>query len=206
MLVVGDSLMTLIGFGLVRQSEKLPALEVKVATKTSSGLVRPDFYDWPKVLAELVAEFRPHVTVMLFGGNEKQNMRYQGKSLEPFSKEWVAEYARRVSGAIDITTEVGGQVVWVGLPIMRSAKFSETVRTLNAIYTRVCADHPGATYVDGYTLFADDAGGYSAYLLDSAGRRKLMRADDGIHMTNAGGDRAAEAVMEALSAGVRFEP
>jgi hypothetical protein len=197
-------MMMMVGYGMMRQAERHPGMKVEVITKVSSGLVRPDFFDWPKRLARALDEFDPHVTVMLFGGNEKQTMRYEGKSLAPFSEPWTAEYSRRVEAAIAMTTDTGGRVVWIGMPIMRSAKFSETCRKLNAIYAAACAKNPESAYVDGYSLFAGEQGEYSAYLVDSAGARKLMREKDGIHLTNAGGDRAAGAVMEVLFRWVRL--
>ncbi len=204
-LVVGDSLMTPVGFALMRQEKIHPSIEVKAISKASSGLVRPDFYNWPQVLGKAVADFRPHVTVMLFGGNEKQVMRYQGQSFDPFSDSWNAEYAKRVEQVIEISTSAGAGVVWVGMPIMRSGKFSETARTLNAFYGAGCRAHPGADYIDGYALFSDAAGKYSAYLPDSTGQNRLMRASDGIHFTEYGGDRVAEAVIDVLLKHYRLE-
>ena len=156
-LVVGDSMMLQIGSGLVRQSEHLTSLKVKVQTKVSSGLVRPDFFDWPSALGRALTTFQPHVTVMLFGGNERQNMTHEGRSLPPFSEAWTTEYLARVEGAIDQAT-AGGRVIWIGMPIMRSQAFSKTVRSLNAIYREACARNENATYLDGYALFADSQG------------------------------------------------
>ena len=205
-LVVGDSLMNPVGFALMRQATTYPALDVKAITKASSGLVRPDFYNWPQVLTDAVAGFHPHVTVMLFGGNEKQAMRFGDQSLDPFSDAWNAEYAKRVDEAIEISTTSGASVIWVGMPIMRSSKFSETARTLNAFYKEACAKHPNALYIDGYALFSDPNGAYSAYLQNSAGENQLMRSGDGIHFTDRGGDRIAEAVIQALLTTYRLEP
>jgi hypothetical protein len=204
-LVVGDSMMLQIGSGLVRQSERLAFLRVKVQTKVSSGLVRPDFFDWPSALGKALTTFQPHVTVMLFGGNERQNMTHEGRSLPPFSEAWTAEYLARVEGAIAQATG-GGRVIWIGMPIMRSQAFSKTVRSLNAIYRDACARNENATYLDGYTLFADSQGEYAPYLEDSSGKRRLVREGDGIHLTQAGGDRAAEAVVRLLLEFYKFEP
>ena len=204
-LVVGDSLVSPVGFALMRRGDTYPALKIKAISKASSGLVRPDFYDWPKVMGEAVADFHPQVTVIMFGGNEKQPMRYQGQVLQPFSDAWNTEYARRVREAIELSTTAGGTVIWIGLPIMRSSKFSETARTLNAFYATACAENQSALYVDGYTLFADAGGRFSPYLPDSAGKNRLMRESDGIHFTDAGGDRIAEAVMNVLLGRYRLE-
>jgi hypothetical protein len=205
-LVVGDSLAVMMGYGLMRQAEANPALKVDMVTKVSSGLSRPDFYNWPKVMTDAIVKYRPNVTVILFGGNDKQPIRVQGKSLESFSYDWKAEYYQRIQGFLDIITGAGGEAIWMGLPIMRGEKFSETCRTLNGMYSGTCEHHKGATYVDGYTLFQDDQGKYNAYLADSSGQRRLMRADDGIHFSNAGGDRQAEAVMKVLVESYRLGP
>lgn len=205
-LVVGDSLSVMMGYGLLRQAEANPAIKVEMVNKVSSGLSRPDFYNWPKVMTEKVAEYRPHVAVILFGGNDKQPIHVGAQSLPSFSEEWKREYYRRIWGFLDIITASGGEAVWMGLPIMRGEKFSETCRTLNDMYSTICEYHEGATYIDGYSLFMDENGKYNKYLVDSSGERRLMRADDGIHLSNAGGDRQAEAVMEVLLDSYRLEP
>ncbi|NLE10005.1 MAG: DUF459 domain-containing protein [Actinobacteria bacterium] len=205
-LVVGDSLSVMMGYGLMRQAEANRALKVEMVNKVSSGLSRPDFYNWPKVMTEKVAEYRPHVAVILFGGNDKQPIHVGAQSLRSFSEEWKSEYYRRIWRFLDIITDSGGEAIWMGLPIMRSDRFAETCRTLNEMYSVVCEYHDGATYIDGYTLFVDDNGKYNKYLVDSTGERRLMRADDGIHLSNAGGDRQAEAVMEVLHESYQLEP
>lgn len=204
-LVVGDSLMHPIGFALMRQTAIYPALTVKAITKASSGLVRPDFYNWPKVIAEAVTDYHPHVTVMMFGGNEKQAMHHQGRSLAPFSDEWNAEYARRVGQVIDLSAQAGATVIWVGLPIMRSGKFSQTVRMLNSFYSGACAARPAAVYIDGYALFSGPDGKYAAYLRNADGENQLVRLSDGIHFTEHGGDRVAEEIVKVLLAKYRLE-
>lgn len=205
-LVVGDSLAVMMGYGLMRQAEAAPALRVEMVTKVSSGLSRPDFYNWPQVLVETVAWYHPHVTVILFGGNDKQTIRTPAGAFESFSDEWFSEYYRRIWAFLDTITNSGSEAVWMGLPIMRSDKFAETCRTLNSMYGAACESHRSATYIDGYALFEDEQGKYNAYLLDSSGERRLMRAGDGIHFSNTGGDRQAEAVMEVLLESYRLEP
>ena len=205
-LVVGDSLAVMMGYGLMRLAEANPALDVEMVTKVSSGLSRPDFYDWPREITHTVARYRPHVTVIHFGGNDKQPIRAEEKSLEPFSLGWKEEYYLRIWAFLDIIFDSGGEVVWMGLPIMRSEKFSETCRELNSMYRAVCEHRRGATYVDGYGLFQDEQGMYNAYLVDSSGKRQLMRQSDGIHFSRVGGYRQAEAVMQVLGESYRLEP
>jgi hypothetical protein len=203
--LAGDSLMIEVGHAFTRKSESVASIDLYRINKVSSGFVNPDFYDWPKQLRETVAEYKPMVTVMMFGGNEKVPMDINGTKVQPFTPEWNAEYIKRITEAIKISTDAGAIVIWVGMPIMRSDKFSETARTLNGMFEQVCEANPDAYYLDAYALFSDADGKYSAYLPDSSGEMQLVREDDGIHFTAAGGDRVVEALMDMLSNSYEFE-
>jgi hypothetical protein len=196
--LAGDSLMIEVGHAFTRRSESLTSVDVFKRNPVGSGFADPSKYDWPKQLTKDVDEFKPDVTVMLIGSNDKVPMTVNGVKVPPFTAEWNAEYVRRVQAGIDITTNTGAIVVWIGMPVMRSDQYSETARTLNAIYEQICEEDPDAYYLDGYELFSDASGKYSAYLIDSDGDNQLVREGDGIHFTPAGGDRVVEAVLEVL--------
>jgi len=55
-------------------------------------------------------------------------------------------------------------------------------------------------YFDTVALTSNEAGGYEAYLSDDEGRRRLMRAGDGIHMSMSGYLRMADPVADRLRA------
>ena len=204
-LEVGDSLATYPGYSLANLTKVYTGLQVKSVTKQSSGLVYPAFYNWPQVLTDAVAQFHPHVTVVVIGANDGQGMLHDGHAAALFSDEWLAEYANRLDRFISISTSAGASVIWVGLPIMRSSRFSQTERRLDELYRAACARNPGAVYIDGYTLFADGNGRYEDRLPDASGKPVLMRAGDGIHFTMDGADRIAQAVMNALLSKYRLE-
>ena len=197
--------MTFPGYALVDQAKVYAGLRVESVTKQSSGLVRPDYYDWPKALGQAVREFRPHVVVILLGANDMQPVLHAGHSAALFSENWSAEYAKRVERFIQTATQAGASVIWVGLPIMRDPKFSKTEHRLNEFYAAGCAAHRGAVYIDGYALFADASGAYAARLADASGVTHVMRAKDGIHFTMDGARRIAEAVVEVLLKSYRLE-
>ena len=88
-------------------------------------------------------------------------------------------------------------MLWIGMPIMRSDKFSLTARTLNAVFSRVCRKK-GYWYLDAYTLFSNKTGKYYLYLPDTSGKMQAVRAADGIHLSSAGGDMVAQAVVRVL--------
>jgi uncharacterized protein len=204
-LAVGDSLATFPGYAIADLMKVYSGLQVKTITKQSSGLCRPDFYNWPQVLGRAVAEFRPHVTVVLLGANDNQPVRYKGHSAPTFSDTWKLEYAKRIEQFIQIATGAGGSVIWVGLPIMRSEKFSATEGKLNALYEAGCALHADSVYIDGFALFADADGRYAARLADASGAMRVMRAKDGIHFTMDGARRIADAVLRVLQRSYRLQ-
>ena len=70
-----------------------PTLDFKV----SSGLTRPDFFDWPKHLQDQVRKLRPDVVVVDFGGNDAQPIKTDdGKQYDVTDPQWLVEYSKRV--------------------------------------------------------------------------------------------------------------
>lgn len=195
-LVAGDSLVLQVGNGVTRLAERMP-LETKVVSKPISGLSRPDFYDWPAVLHQTLAAFKPDVTVLMFGNNDKQDVMVDGKRIERWTPEWWALYRARVDAVLALATGAGSRVVWVGMPVMRSSAFAETARRFNAVYAEACAA-ADASFVDTYRVLSDEEGRYTAYLPGPSGQPVLMRNSDGIHLTEAGGDLVASDIARAL--------
>ncbi len=195
-LVVGDSLVTEVARGMDRLSGELP-LEIEYRYKVSSGLVNTRFFDWPAELKRLVPKFKPDVTVLMYGNNDHLSLMADGRPVPPLDPAWLKEYERRVESMAGIADRAGSKVVWIGMPIMRSTKFSSTARGLNKVFSAVCKDE-GYWYVDAYRLFSDKAGKYAPYLPDAAGKSRLMRGTDGIHFTAAGGDKMAREIVRIL--------
>lgn len=196
-LVVGDSLVQEVAKGLIRVSEGLP-LEIDYRYKISSGLVNTGFFDWPAELDRLIAKYEPDVTVLMYGNNDHQGLTVDGSLVPPLEPAWLDEYGRRVKVMAGTAERAGSRVVWVGMPIMRSAKYSTTARTLNEVFSGVC-ESEGYWYMDAYRLFSDKSGSYAPYLPDATGKPRLMRGADGIHLTAAGGNEAGLEILRILS-------
>ena len=194
----GDSLTSEFGPALADRLARTRKAEAETEFRFSSGLARPDFYDWPARLTEIVAEQDPDVFIVMFGANDGQNIAARGKVLAFGSREWEQEYRRRVDAVIDILSGDGRQVYWVGQPIARAADFDAKMQVLNDIYADQAKGRPGVTYIDTRALFAGEDGGYAAYLEDASGQSVLMRQQDGVHLTRAGGERLAAVLIAAL--------
>jgi hypothetical protein len=198
-LLLGDSMIAG-GFGLFlgQSLERDHGFAVHRHGKSSTGLARPDFYDWMEQARELVAEHPHDVAIVMFGGNDVQGL-YMGRG-EDRKREWIRwpedgwsqEYARRVDEFTDILQPSGQQVFWIGLPIMRPEKFRARCHKVNIIYRAEMAIRPNALFIDTWRVLADENGEYAdKIVLDpSAEARKpkkvRVRAGDGIHLSPAG--------------------
>lgn len=197
-LMIGDSLLPYIADGMVKVSQPIPSMDIKYVSKTSTGLIYTKKFDWFVTARTLVAQYKPDVTVAIFGANDRFSIQSGGEVFKFLTPEWQVEYGRKVGDIMDVATQSGSRVVWIGLPVMRASDFAGTCRSLNGIFSAACAAHPNAVFLDTWGLFSDPSGHYSAYLADSSGRQKLMRAPDGIHFTPAGGDRVANVLTDLL--------
>ena len=197
--VGGDSMAESSGAQVVQYAQQTGVMRATLDYHISTGLSRPDFFDWPLRLAYVSRVLQPDVAVAFFGANDAQAVRFGGRVLGSETTAWDALYAQRVGQAMDTLLRGGAtRVYWIGLPIMGTKPFSRTVRVLNAIFRRQAATRPGVVYVDIWPMFATPGGAYSAYLRDAHGDLQLMRQSDGIHMTLAGASRLGVAIVARI--------
>ena len=204
--VAGDSLVITPGYAIVRAAGTSPAMEPvgTVDGRVATGLTRPDVFNWFDEIRSRVKELRPRAVVLGFGGNDDKAYMTglpDGTSIGDFgSWSWRREYARRVDGLMDAINRAGAFVVWIGLPQTRSAAQTQRFDVVNAVVEKEARKREGrATYVDTYTMFAGDDGGYAQYLADGSGQLRRVRADDGVHFEREGGDIIARVVLKALN-------
>jgi hypothetical protein len=204
--VAGDSLVITPGYAIVRAAGGSPAMEPvgTVDGRVATGLTRPDVFNWFDEIRASVKELRPRAVVLGFGGNDDKAYMTglpDGTSIGDFgSWSWRKEYARRVGGLMDAINRGGAFVIWIGLPQTRSAAQTQRFDVVNAVVEKEARKREGrATYVDTYTMFAGDDGGYTQYLPDGSGQLRKVRADDGVHFEREGGDMIARVVLKALN-------
>jgi hypothetical protein len=198
-LVVGDSVAWDLGIGLSRLLSDREAFLLNADARVSTGLARPDYFDWPNQVGIDIERYRPGVVVAMFGTNDPQGL-LGGERPVPFGDpQWKSAYRSRVADIMARITSTGRPVVWVGMPPMGNAARSQQMKMLNGIYRSEALAHPGVLYVDAWPLFVDENGLYSAYLPDESGRQTLVRTNDGVHLTAAGDDRLAREVFDVMA-------
>jgi hypothetical protein len=204
--VAGDSLVITPGYAIVRAAGGSPVIESVggVDGHVATGLTRPDVFNWFQQISTRVKELRPKVVVLNFGANDDKGYMTglpEGSSIGDFgSPSWSAEYLRRVRVVMDTVNRAGGVVVWIGLPITRSTEQTQRFDTLNAIVQKEAKRRPGkAIFIDTYTMFAGDTGGFVEYLENAKGDTVKVRAGDGVHFDPEGGDIIAREVLKQLN-------
>jgi hypothetical protein len=205
--VAGDSLAQVPGEGLERVSAAdLDVLPIE--SRLSTGLARPDLYNWYTRFTQVIAALHPKVAVLSFGADDAHDYMAgapAGTTVGPLgSASWSAEYRRRVDGVTRELDAAGMYVVWLGLPIPDGPGFKKSFPIVNRILESVARAHKqGATYVDTWHLLDDSHGNYTPYLR-VRGTLTLMRLPDGVHYTSSAGDLIAHQVLAQLHAKYRF--
>ena len=199
--IAGDSMAGIPGMALVNLANDTHLIKPLLDYHISTGLVRPDFFNWPLQLQQQVKAFDPGAAVVMWGANDNQGMQTStGKVYEFGSSGWEKEYRKRVDDAIAILFDGGvRRIYWVGQPIMPDSTYDRQIRLMNDIFRSEAEKHPGVQYIDAYEVFSD-GGGYAQYLRDDKGEMQQVREADGEHLTYAGGLRLAKVVMAAIKA------
>ena len=180
-LVTGDSFAYYLGQQLT--AARRPRVTT-VESRHSSGLARPDFFDWRTRARAQVAELKPGAVVVFLGANDCQPVRvgWTGRWATVGSSAWVGEFRRRATELLRIYAGPDGKrpVQWVGLPIAERPDIAACYRAINGATAAAARDVRGAAWVDSWSLYAV-GGRYSAHV-----GGVLARQEDGIHLTPAG--------------------
>ncbi|MGD9658234.1 MAG: DUF459 domain-containing protein, partial [Methylocystis sp.] len=195
---VGDTLGLLLADGLKESFSDRPDVAILRMGKESSGLVRDDFYDWPKSAKEIAADAQKiNVAVIMLGSNDRQAIQQGQESYEPLSLRWREIYAARVDALIAAFREKNIPVIWVGLPVMKNERLSADMAQLNEIF-KARAAHADVPYVDLWDALTDEHGQYSAFGPDINGQIVKLRSADGVHFTASGARSVAHFVESEI--------
>jgi hypothetical protein len=197
-LIVGDSIGTDLGDALQPNLAGTGVVSAALDGRVSTGLTRPDYFNWP---AELTADLKsqnPQVVVVMIGANDAQD--FLGPPDVPYtSPEWNTLYSQRVAQFIQIAGSGGATVVWVGMPPMQNPGLNAQMSDVNAVVQQQAVKaHPPVIYLSTDHTLGTAQGGYTAFVTNGAGQVVNVRTPDGTHMTPGGGQVVSQQVIAEL--------
>lgn len=195
----GDSTAYTIGNALRNQNvEGLLSIELRL--KTSSGLARPDFFDWNVFLGAVVDLNPPEVMLLSMGANDAQGLQSPDGTwhVDVHSPGWRDEYLRRVDELSRRITDKGTRLYWIGQPIARDPAYNAFVGVVDSVYQEVDARYDDVVYIDTYQLLADENLDYTDFKPGPDGQPWKIRQADGIHLESWGGELVAQEVLAQL--------
>lgn len=212
MLIAGDSDAGAFGPYLTTLMDETGIVRTELDYKVSSGLARPDFFDWPAHLSEVLPAVDPDIVVMTLGGNDSQGLSVadgtfiaQSPTGDPAKDaEWRAEYGKRVGAVMDQTLADGRTLIWVGIPNDDNDDVTTRLRVQDEVAKAEAAKRPDVVFVDTWNIFSGKEGGWAEYHVDPRdGQGKKVRASDGFHLNTTGAEILALEISSAVKQALR---
>ena len=197
-LIVGDSVGLDVGGALQSDLASTGVVSAALDARESTGLTRPDYFNWPAELTADMKASQPQVVVAMIGANDPQD--FPGPPDVPFSSpRWNTLYAQRVSQFMQIAESGRALVVWIGMPPMKNPGLNAAMADIDAVDAQQAASaKPRVHFVATDKSLGTAQGGYTAFVTDAAGQIINVRTPDGIHLTPGGGQVAAQQVISLL--------
>lgn len=197
-LMAGDSLMVGLGPQMRTELSGYSNLTFIPIGKSSSGLARADFYNWPRVLEEHLRSDRPQVVVMWVGTNDSQAIYGMPSIGEVGSKTWLAAYYGKIAEVARLSLSHGAKFVLMGPPVVSDAKTDAKLAVINKLMQRVC-QRARIPFIDTRAALADREGRYCQQARMPDGSVVPIRTPDGVHITAAGNRIVMKRLLPDLS-------
>ena len=196
-LFAGDSIMEELGPALAQMLAGKKNLKLVQAGRSSTGLCRPDFYDWPKAMRTFMRAEHPKTVVICIGTNDDQTVADAGVRHQFISPRWQLAYRHKVEELINIIEEYGGASIWVSPPIMGPNALRPRVFAIREVIRQTC-EARNVPFIDIWPTLADANGNFQYSLIAPGGKTITLRTRDGVHIAPAGNKILARAVLPHL--------
>ncbi len=194
-LLIGDSMM-MEGLGptLQKSLRKRADVEVIREGRYSSGLSKPDFFNWPENLKMLLQKHDPHVLIISLGANDTQDIMVGKKRFQIDTEGWEKVYAIRVLNFLEQSTENNRQVLWVSLPVMSLMPYANRTKLINGITAQMAAFYPSVDYKNIEHLLTKN-GKFTSFIQGDNNKTIRLRSKDKIHVSTAGGQILTDYIL-----------
>lgn len=174
---------------------------VHLRGKPSSGLARPEFFDWFRESDRLIEQFRPTVVIAMLGANDVQRITWPALDDKVFFKDvpaWRRAYFGRVRQFMKHLAQDGRRVFYLS-PTNRGWKIAvDAVTKVREIQSRASLGLDGVTWIDMFPHSSDENGSWLRMGRDDEGKPIWYRRADRIHLTAEGGRLVGERLLAEL--------
>ncbi len=196
-LVIGDALGGGLGAGLSRMAEPEPRFEIVNRFQETSGIARPEVYDWAASLPKIMEGKEFNAVVVLLGANDRQAIREGDFRLLFNTSEWKAAYEARIDELLDVLNAAGVKVFWVAIPPMGDAKYEADMKIVAALQKQEVLGK-GQVYVDLRPAFLTPDGEYTDKGPDDTGEVRKLRSRDGVAFFKQGNNRFGQLLLAEI--------
>ena len=199
-LIVGDQLAGGMGAGLARMAEIDDTIQVINRFNESSGLARPEIYDWAQAIPKMAEGKSFTEAFVLIGFNDRRDMRDGDKILKFGTPDWDTLYKARVDAVIDALAAQHIQVFWMGEPPMGDPAMDADLQNITSLQ-KERVEAKGASFIELRTPFANTQGGFTDRGQDDAGVERRLRESDGVTFFKQGNNRLGQIALTAIKSG-----
>lgn len=174
---------------------------VKIRGKPSSGLARPEFFDWFAEAERLIEEFRPTLVIAMLGANDVQRITWPhlGDRVQ-WDEEvrWRQAYAGRYREFARFLAARVPEVVLLSPTNRGWDSARAAVTRVREVQQRAVRGLAGVHWIDMFPHSSNEDGSWLRDGEGERGKRIWYRQPDRIHLTKAGGKVVGARVLEVL--------
>lgn len=203
---VGDSLSDGMWGGATRLVSREACLSARVKlgrfAENGTGLTRPAKFDWVTEGQGVVTKFKPTLSVVSLGLNDRQSIVDTGRArFDLGTPGWRTRYTELSQALIRNLRSDGGGVLWIGLPILRDKPAQDDAAEKNALFAEAVGrmNDSKVRYVQPWRQNPTGPDVFQPYGADLRGAQVQIRATDGIHFTAAGYDLVSAHLLRAVA-------
>lgn len=187
MFVLGDSLGSGLWQGLHQnfRGSVAPTIKIVKKAKANTGIVRSDRFDWMENIEKITNGGGFQIAVMMFGANDAQTIRLNGKRHHFRSPAWEQIYRQRIDRMVRALKRKKIAIYWVGLPNVRIPSLRKDYLHFNAIFKEKADEH-GFHFVETWDVTNNASGEWQSFGKSVGGKKAVLRAKDGTHFTSSG--------------------
>lgn len=196
-LVIGDAMAGGLGAGITRMAAGDDSFEVTSRFNESSGITRPDIYDWASSIPKIMDGKNFNAVVVLIGMNDRQDIRTDTGQLTFNTPEWIKAYQTNIDAIAEALKAQNVKVLWLGEPPMGEATYDADMKAVTALQKdRVTAK--GLSFIDTRPLLLASDGSYMDFGPDDTGEMKKLRQRDGVTFLKQGNNKFGQLILAAI--------